>query len=123
MLGGEGVGTARGMPTLLLPLFSLLPLPPLLPLQTQGGRERQGGGDREGERQGERETEGGTQGGRERQGERETGSEKFSRVAELQPLRASRTLSFTQTRRFVVVSFNANEGERGGSKRRLQVWP
>ena len=39
----EGVGTAMGMPILLLPLFSLLPLPPLLPLQRGGeggGRER-----------------------------------------------------------------------------------
>ena len=33
MVGGEGVGTAMGMPILLLPLFSRLPLPPLLPLQ------------------------------------------------------------------------------------------
>lgn len=33
MVGGEGVGTAIGMPILLLPLFSRLPLPPLLPLQ------------------------------------------------------------------------------------------
>ena len=37
---------------------------------------------------------------------------KFSRVAELQPLRASRTLSFPQTHRFGVCSFNANEEER-----------
>ena len=36
-LGGEGVGTARGTPTLLLPpLFSLPPLPPLLPLERGG---------------------------------------------------------------------------------------
>lgn len=34
-LGGDGVGTARGMPTPLPPLFSLPPLPPLLPLHTQ----------------------------------------------------------------------------------------
>ena len=33
---------------------------------------------------------------------------KFSRSAELQPLRASRTLSFPQTGRFGVCSFNAN---------------
>lgn len=31
----EGVGTAMGMPTPLLPLFSLLLLPPLLPLGEQ----------------------------------------------------------------------------------------
>jgi hypothetical protein len=48
---------------------------------------------------------------------------KFSRGAELQPLRASRTLSFPQTRHFGVCSFNANEAERGGSKRRVGVWP
>ena len=45
----------------------------------------------------------------------------FSRGAELQPLRASRTLSFPQTRRIGVSSFTANEEERGGSRRR--VWP
>ena len=39
---------------------------------------------------------------------------KFSRAAELQPLRATRTLSFPQMRRFCVSSFNANEEERGG---------
>ena len=45
---------------------------------------------------------------------------KFSRGAELQPLRAtfSRTLSFPQTRRFGVCSFNANDEERSGSRRR-----
>ena len=47
---------------------------------------------------------------------------KFSRGAEVQPLRASRTLSFPQTRRFGVCSFNANE-ERGGSRRRVGPWP
>lgn len=35
-VGGEGVGTAIGMPILLLPLFSRLPLPPLLPLCVLG---------------------------------------------------------------------------------------
>lgn len=45
MLGGDGVGTARGTPTQLLPLFSLPPLPPLLPLE----RGRGGGRDEEGE--------------------------------------------------------------------------
>lgn len=39
-LGGEGVGTARGRATPLLPLFSLPPLPPLLPLQRDRERER-----------------------------------------------------------------------------------
>ena len=48
---------------------------------------------------------------------------KFSRAAELQPLRASRTLGFPQMRRFCVSSFNANEAERGGSRRRVGVWP
>ena len=38
----------------------------------------------------------------------------FSREAELQPQRASRTLSFPQTRCFGVCSFNANEEDRGG---------
>ena len=38
---------------------------------------------------------------------------KFSRGADLQPLRASRTLSFPQMGRFGVCSFNANEEERG----------
>ena len=47
---------------------------------------------------------------------------KFSRCAELQPLRASRTLSFPQVHRFGVFSFNANEGEKGGSKRRVGVF-
>ena len=48
---------------------------------------------------------------------------KFSRGAELQPLRASRTLStFLPTRRFGVCSVNANEGEQGGSRRRQGVW-
>ena len=41
---------------------------------------------------------------------------KFSRGAELQPLRASPTLSFPQTRRFGVSSFNANKEERGRSR-------
>ena len=36
IVGGEGVGTAMGMPILLLPLFSRLPLPPLLPLCVLG---------------------------------------------------------------------------------------
>ena len=48
---------------------------------------------------------------------------KFSRGAELLPLRASRTLSFPQTRRFSVCIFNANEEERGESRRRVGVWP
>ena len=48
---------------------------------------------------------------------------KFSRGAELQPPRASRTLSFPQICRFCVSSFNANEEERGGSRRRVGVWP
>ena len=48
---------------------------------------------------------------------------KFSRGPELQPLRASRTLSFPQICRFCVSSFNANEEERGGSRRRVGVWP
>ena len=48
---------------------------------------------------------------------------KFSRGAELQPLRASRTLSFPQMRCFGVCSYNANEEERGGSRRRVGVWP
>ena len=48
---------------------------------------------------------------------------KFSRGAESQPLRARRTLSFPQTRRFGVCSFNANEEERGGSRGRVGVWP
>ena len=37
---------------------------------------------------------------------------KFSWGADLQPLRASRTLSFPQTHRFGVCSFNANESRR-----------
>lgn len=37
MLGGEGVGTARGIPTL-FPLFSRPPLLPLLPLQRRNAR-------------------------------------------------------------------------------------
>lgn len=37
ILGGEGVGTARGIPTPLPPLFSLPPLPPLLPLHGEPG--------------------------------------------------------------------------------------
>jgi hypothetical protein len=41
---------------------------------------------------------------------------KFSRGAELQPLRTSRTLSFPQTRCFGVGSFNANEEEGGMAK-------
>ena len=40
-LGMEGVGTAMGMPILLLPLFSLLPLPPLLPLERKGKKQRE----------------------------------------------------------------------------------
>ena len=48
---------------------------------------------------------------------------KFSRGAELQPLRASRTLSFPQMRCFGVCSYNANEEERGVSRRRVGVWP
>jgi hypothetical protein len=39
---------------------------------------------------------------------------KFSRGAELQPLRDSRTLSFPKMRCFGVCSDNANEEERGG---------
>jgi hypothetical protein len=41
---------------------------------------------------------------------------KFSRGAELQPLQGSRTLSFPQTRRFGVSSFNARReaGQGGG---------
>ena len=39
---------------------------------------------------------------------------KFSHGAELQLLRASRTLCFTQTRRLGVCSFNANEEEEAG---------
>ena len=35
----------------------------------------------------------------------------------------SRTLSFPKKRRFGVCSFNANEEERGGSRRRVGVWP
>lgn len=43
MLGGDGVGTARGTPTTLLPpLFSRPPLPPLLPLQTQQKKLQEG---------------------------------------------------------------------------------
>ena len=41
---------------------------------------------------------------------------KFSRGAELQPQRASRTLSCPQMRRFGVCSCNANEEERGRVK-------
>ena len=48
---------------------------------------------------------------------------KFSCGAELQPLRVSRTFSFPQTHRFGVFSFNANEEERGGSRRMVRVWP
>ena len=48
---------------------------------------------------------------------------RFSRGAELQPLWASRTLSFSQTRRFGVYCFHENEAERGGSRRGVGVWP
>ena len=48
---------------------------------------------------------------------------KFSHGAEFKPVRASRTLSFPQTRCFSVCSFNANEEERGGSRRKVGVWP
>ena len=48
---------------------------------------------------------------------------KFSRGAELQLLRASPTLSLPQMRCFGVCSYNANEEERGGSRRRVGVWP
>ena len=41
---------------------------------------------------------------------------KFSRGAELQALRTSRTLSYPQTRCFGVGSFNANEEEGGMAK-------